>query len=441
MTKTEEDTYVGHLHRGSISATTQWSIDELLMREPSVRRTILRQEALPDAGSGWNRIVEIFLMTGNPWLLLVDDGVGFMVDALSRLKASADPDRRPVVSALAYKATPTGLTPEHGIRYQVHPAAYEWVVRDDRAAYEDLGPDHPTEAMFECDAVDALCLLIHRNLLAAMVDIHGKNWFSPLQHSALATEIRDGQAFCYRVLDLGSPVSVRADVEAAQEYRAFLDEDAWLAERREDSEPPPAVIIGTGRSGSGYIAQVLGRCGLVAGHEDFWNPHNRRRPGLQVDSSWLAVPALEGYGGVVIHQVRDPLAVLSSLLNGDLRSFGSRAQWDFMVQHVPEMATMDEEEGFMRFISVWAEMADSRASFRYRVEDLDADLLVELVTMIGGNISLDVARAALDQVPTSFNRHAPGPDLDIADLPTGEIRDAFLELRRRYGYSEEAERR
>ncbi len=433
-TRVKEDTYIGHAHRGSISTTTQWSIDELLMREPSVRRTVIRQEVDPDAGAARNRIVEVFLLTSNPWLLLLDDGVGFGVDALSRLRSAADPDLRPLVSALGFRASPLGLTPEFGIRYQVHPAAYEWVVRDDRASHVDIGPDRPPDPLFECDSVDPFCMLVHRSLLADISEIHGANWFSPIRHPVGGVELRDGHAFCHRVADLGIPVSVLAGVEVVHEYRVFLDEEAWLAERRDESGPPQAVIVGTGRSGSGYIAQVLGRCGVVAGHEDFWNPHNRRRPGLQVDSSWMAVPDLAEYEGVVIHQVRDPLLVLSSLLNGDLRSFGSRAQWDFILRHIPEVADLGETEGFMRFIVGWCERADSRAVLRYRVEDLDAGLVVRIGELLGIQIPPERARAALDQVPTSFNRHTPGPELDPEDLPRGATRDAFIELRRRYGY-------
>lgn len=234
MSEAAADTHIGHLHRGSISATTQWSIDAVLLAEPSVSRAVIRGEAEPDAGGGRNRIIQAFLMTSSTWLLLLDDGVGFGGDALSLLRSVAEPESRPVVSALGFKASPVGISPEFGLRHRIHPAAYEWVVRDDRAGYVELGPELPADSLFECDSVDPFCLLIHRDILSRMADAHGSNWFSPARHPVGGVQLRDGEAFSCRLTELGVPLRVAAEVRVAHEYTIYLDEEIWLAENADE---------------------------------------------------------------------------------------------------------------------------------------------------------------------------------------------------------------
>jgi hypothetical protein len=85
--------------------------------------------------------------------------------------------------------------------------------------------------------------------------------------------------------------------------------------------PPRAVVIGSGRSGTGFMAAVLAAAGLDAGHEAFWHAHGGLHASqLDVDCSWLALPAIEfganpePWKGRTLHVVRHPVDTVRSLL-------------------------------------------------------------------------------------------------------------------------------
>ena len=57
------------------------------------------------------------------------------------------------------------------------------------------------------------------------------------------------------------------------------------------SHAPPVMIVGTGRSGSSYIAKLLQHVQIECGHENWWTPMaSRQRFELDADSSWMAAP-------------------------------------------------------------------------------------------------------------------------------------------------------
>ena len=82
------------------------------------------------------------------------------------------------------------------------------------------------------------------------------------------------------------------------------------------------VIILPPRSGGGYVASVLRQCGINCGHEEVftaggfigWN-------GYEGDASWFAIGYIADLaqavrdGAYVIHQVRNPLHTVRSMLS------------------------------------------------------------------------------------------------------------------------------
>lgn len=93
-------------------------------------------------------------------------------------------------------------------------------------------------------------------------------------------------------------------------------------------DAPRAVVTGTGRSGTGFMAAVLKSAGVDAGHEAYWHAHGGRHASdLDVDCSWLALPAIEfgTYGsstepwtGRTLHVVRHPVDTVRSILGTGL---------------------------------------------------------------------------------------------------------------------------
>lgn len=248
----------------------------------------------------------------------------------------------------------------------------------------------------------------------------------------------------------------------------------------------PFVVTGCARSGTGYTAALLTRLGLPCTHEAVFNPYTVTPPEIpdnQGEASWLAVPFLRELpeGTTVLHQVREPIAVISSLvsihffdlegpqasrdaralvqvlrsrgLRGSLKRLVSPARWrrgrrlrrdfvDFLHRSCPEV--FDEESEWRRAERYWVEWnrAAARAEqmphlryFRYRLEDLDASLLSEIVRTLGVAVSEDKVLTALRSLPQTTNTrgsHRGGePSRGVDSLLTSAAQD----LARQYGYT------
>ncbi len=156
----------------------------------------------------------------------------------------------------------------------------------------------------------------------------------------------------------------------------------------EPATEPKAVIVGTGRSGTGFIAAMLNDLGVRCGHEGWWNPLGQRESGLLVDSSWCAVPHLASFDGPVFHVVRHPLDVVSSLtLSPDWGPYAD-------LRGVPD--GYDSLRGAMWTVATWGRMCDDYDGFPsfgpYRVEDEDE--VVDLLHTVGRHVGLPVTVAA-----------------------------------------------
>jgi hypothetical protein len=130
-------------------------------------------------------------------------------------------------------------------------------------------------------------------------------------------------------------------------------------------EEKQTLIVGCGRSGTKYISRVLSSGGLDIGHEFM---------GKDGIASWLlAVDAESAPWGprrrdfrfrTILHQVRHPLAVISSA-----QTF-AQASWGFICQHIrcePEEPLALRCAKYWRY---WNERIEPDAEWRYRVEDV-----------------------------------------------------------------------
>lgn len=183
--------------------------------------------------------------------------------------------------------------------------------------------------------------------------------------------------------------------------------------------PPRAVIVGTGRSGSGYIAQVLRAARVVCGHEDWFNPWDSHVAGLDVESSWAAiVEGLDDFDGAIFHQVRHPLDVISSLVKS--QSTGEYAAMrDRMFPQVPD----DPIELAMFNWFYFVEACEHVAHRTWRLEDIDAALIIDIAKAVDIEVTPAEAETALAIVPRTFNFHGEGRQLDWSDLPDGWLKN------------------
>ena len=212
--------------------------------------------------------------------------------------------------------------------------------------------------------------------------------------------------------------------------------------------PRRFVVTGCARSGTAYAAALFSALGLPCGHEAVFRPGGPGewpddRPG---ESSWLAAPHLGRLepGAVVLHQVRDPLAVVRSHLSFNFFSEdvteGLRSYVDYVGRFRPEvLETPDPQLRNLRYWERWnrlvEESAGSLAYRRYRVEDVDAALVAELLDLVGAGRSDDAVQEALAAVPRDTNTWGEtGQALAWADLPPGDDLSRARALAVGYGY-------
>ncbi|MGH8681300.1 MAG: hypothetical protein ACREVS_16415 [Burkholderiales bacterium] len=165
---------------------------------------------------------------------------------------------------------------------------------------------------------------------------------------------------------------------------------------------------------------------------------------LPGESSWLGAPFLKALpkGTIVLHQVREPVAVIRSFLR--VRFFDEPSAYlRFAEARLPKLAQGDRVERCMRYWLEWNRLAERGAGlkglgyFRYRLEDFDAALLERILAMIRYRCEPERVERAIAERPRDYNsRGDKGADSDVTwgTLPRGELRDALAELASRYGY-------
>jgi hypothetical protein len=243
----------------------------------------------------------------------------------------------------------------------------------------------------------------------------------------------------------------------------------------------PFVVTGCPRSGTHYLSEVLTRVGLLCRHEAVFGPYDRSFTGFgraHGDSSWLAVPFLGQLpaDAVVLHQTRHPLEVVRSLLGiGFLEdvpawrdhaaSAAARFRWRSRVMlagplglpasdlgprplgafrayvHEHDPAVFDEPTPAERALRMWTSwnraataVAGDRPHYRrYRVEDLDAALLVYLLAEVGLPVTEPQAALALTSASREMNSRRR-VDVAWSELPAGPARRDAEALAAEYGY-------
>ncbi len=246
--------------------------------------------------------------------------------------------------------------------------------------------------------------------------------------------------------------------------------------------PTRFIITGCGRSGTGYMATLLERLGCPCGHEALFNPArlgwidssvvaqvsykvNRplggrafltpeefwehrgdlwpdRVPG---ESSWLAVPYLACLpeGTIVLHQVRDPISVVRSLVRIKLFQRPRSPYTVFAEEFCEALRHGSPLERSIHYWLEWNRMAEQARLlpgiryFRYRLEDIDESLVEEILLAIGFQHSQEGVKQALASHPSDYNaRGSRGKDGKISwqSLPGGYARRRLEEQAQVYGY-------
>jgi hypothetical protein len=186
------------------------------------------------------------------------------------------------------------------------------------------------------------------------------------------------------------------------------------------------LVIGCGRSGTRYTAKALRSVGLNIGHEKL-GKHG------MVDWHAIAVPSSMDGHDIILHQVREPLAVIASFHTV------MRSSWRFIEDHDHRISMSDPLLlRCMKYWLYWNQRCEKAASRTYRVEDIDKELPIILSEM-ESNKKIDWDK--IRKIPT--NDHTRDKRQDVEKhvvtwddmLSTNlDIGNQILRLSDAYGY-------
>lgn len=191
----------------------------------------------------------------------------------------------------------------------------------------------------------------------------------------------------------------------------------------------PVVVTGTGRSGTKYMAALLGIT-----HERKWN-QNGQIAELGSDSAAFAAPFLP-IDAYVIHVVRDPWTCIPSLAAGHIFRMARSRRWGpidkspyyrFIRSHAPDV--FDHPDAVSRaaaFYATWNLMIEPHADERIQVEAISPADCRRWERLTGD----DGISARLRTLPHNMNTRPRERKPRIDRLP-----DEVLEMGRRYGYA------
>lgn len=433
---------VAYLHHNEITGAFLASLYKLIGQDDAIIYPPIQNQSNSDIATGRNQCVSAFLnQTDAEWLWFIDDDMGFPPDIVQKLLAAANPRERPVVGGLCFAYKRYEIGPEHAERFRVGPTIYKLVETATQFGYSQVSEYEP-DSLVEVDATGAACLLIHRSILDGMQQVSGQTWFSHVtipKGPSGQTTLSEDLSFCFKLHMAGIPIHVHTGAKTSHRKPIHLDE--WYFENQPvRMDPPQVAIVGTGRSGTGFIASALSSCHLPTGHEQWWNPFGVQAPGLVGDASWIATNYLDEYEGRVWHQVRHPLLVIRSLLAGELFDGDApdwvepfeteRRRWaGYNPDDPPEIKAM-------RVVAHWWQTAEKHAQRTYRIEDMTPGLLVELCDELGADVPLRYARIVIDRHGTETNAHNPDKAEGVrwADLPDCDDKRLIADMAAGFGY-------
>jgi hypothetical protein len=193
------------------------------------------------------------------------------------------------------------------------------------------------------------------------------------------------------------------------------------------------LITGSARSGTLHMATMLRAAGVNAGHERAVSVRAWRelRPG-EVEASWLAAPL--GLSAHTVHQVRHPLATVSSLLHrGAFAPHNVRSRWGrYAARFLPGL--LEEPtviERVCRYYIEWNALV--RADTRWRIEDVTDARVAEAV-----GLAADQVAAGRAMLPGAMHQSL-ATSLGWEDIPA-RFRDELRRLTVEFGYDEELPR-
>lgn len=223
------------------------------------------------------------------------------------------------------------------------------------------------------------------------------------------------------------------------------------------------LVTGCGRSGTQYLTRVLQNLRLRVTHEQVYRQDlsldsfsiqamegRWRERETKIEVSWLAAPFVgrQPKDVIIWHQLRDPLKVVRCWTShGYLNP--ERIQQvqpvpvvgEYIQQFLPQCACSSDLTRAVQYVLGWNRliakgMEDRLQACRYRIEELHASQLQDLLLEAGHQVKLSRIEAALTEVQPGIGGCNPNQH---RELTWKQIRDvaggvALQELAELYGY-------
>ncbi len=205
------------------------------------------------------------------------------------------------------------------------------------------------------------------------------------------------------------------------------------------------LIVTTPRSGGSFIAKLLTENGFQCGHEthinvsqEYYAPTDppRHRQDLYGEASWPSVPRINEFSTntVLFHQIRDPLKTISSIaINGH---FESNKWADYIRNHLSHVPWPENDlQKAAIFWTEWHKMIEesigTRRYLRYKLEDINPKLIVQMGEMIGVHVDVNRVEQTMARLGNKTNHRKPvSYQIKWKDLPS-----ETQELATKYGYT------
>lgn len=191
-----------------------------------------------------SEIAAAFLDTDAEWLFMVDTDMGFQMDIVSRMVASATEHDVPVLGGLAF-ALKSARKPEtalHAQRFRMCPTLYRYAEVQGEKGFLPIEAYEP-DAFQLVDATGAAVLLVHRDALRAV----GPNPFRPM---VVADALPDGRprefsedlSFCARLANAGISIGVDTSIKTTHHKGGiYLDEETFRIQQATRAASPLGV--------------------------------------------------------------------------------------------------------------------------------------------------------------------------------------------------------
>jgi hypothetical protein len=406
-----DDLAIVWLDNGTTAGLFTDAVAETIKTFPGIEPIRVRSGA--NISHSRNLAIEHFLTLNRQWALLVDADQTWTPANVERLFRVAFPGERPIVGALNFGWGAEGF----------YPTIYQLNDQGDLDRLENfyIGQTRPV------DATGGGFLLVHRDVFVKIREKHSGAW-PWFQETTSRSGVRRSEdiTFCRRAADAGFKIVVDTGLHVGHiksqviDYRFYAN---WVEHHR-------LVVSGTPRSGTWYTFELIRRLGIGIGHETVYTtvdpkPWELRRG----EVSWLSAPHLERFHGTVAHLVRNPLAVLNSLMGiGMFHQPEAHGAWTRYISENGIRLSGDPLKDAQRFIVGWNRMIEPHANRRIKVEDIGATELAWIAATMDAQPDRLTIQKALDTVPTNANSRTRADITWKATTPT------FRKLAKDYGY-------